>query len=223
MNKAKHQFPRFITVEGGEGAGKTTLIKTLEEAFSAKGISVVITREPGGTPFGEAMREWLLTRQSTVSIGTKAELLLFLAARSQHIEEVINPAIAAGSCVICDRYNDSSVAYQGAGRGLGVDWVRALCDSICGNVSPEITLYLDVDPKIGLERRLKVTKDNAPAGEVDRIEAEKLEFHQRVRNAFLEMAKQEPKRFHRIDASMPLNAVANEALSIVMGSCTVDV
>lgn len=205
----------FITLEGGEGAGKTTLLNTLEEMLSAQGISVVRTREPGGTPFGDEVRRWLLSHQSDVKIGSKAELLLFLASRAQHIEEVIAPALAAGKVVLCDRFNDSTVAYQGSARGLGAAWVRSLCNSVCGDVLPGLTLYLDVDPKIGLERTRGAAKENAASGNVDRIESEKFEFHQRVREAFLAISKQEPKRFYPIDALRPQTAVWQQAKDIL--------
>lgn len=215
MSKSKSTHPHFITIEGGEGAGKTTLMNHLEKMLRESGLSVLRTREPGGTLFGDEIRKWLLSHNSEVKIGDKAELLLFLAARAQHIEEKIAPAIAADQVVICDRFNDSTVAYQGVARGLGKEWVRSLCDSICDKTVPDMTFYLDVDPTIGLERTRKAAKENASAGFVDRIEAEKLEFHKRVRDAFIEMAKKEPGRFHRIDANKSQDYVWKEVLGIV--------
>ncbi len=216
MSKAKASTPvRFISVEGGEGAGKTTLIGHLERTLGARGITVVKTREPGGTELGNQIRAWLLTRSATMKIDAKAELLLFLAARAQHIEEVIQPALAAGKVVICDRYNDSTIAYQGAGRGLGVDWVRNLCLNICGQVVPDLTFYLDVNPTTGLNRTRRATKENARAGEVDRIEAEKKDFHERIRTAFVHFAKAEPERFCLIDANQPQRLVIDRAKAIL--------
>ncbi|MEI8365648.1 MAG: dTMP kinase [Parachlamydiaceae bacterium] len=218
MSKDKSQalnLPHFITVEGGEGAGKTTLIKSLESAILSAGLPVLITREPGGTPFGEEVRRWLLTHQKAIKIGARAELMLFLAARAQHIEDVIAPAITAGSVVICDRFNDSTVAYQGAGRGLGVEWVRSLCNALCGATVPDLTFFLDIDPQTGLERTRRLTKEHATAGETDRIEGERLEFHQTVRQAFIEMSQVEPDRFHCIDATMPADAVAATAIAVL--------
>lgn len=215
MSKSKSLHPHFITIEGGEGAGKTTLIDNLEKLFHSWGIPILRTREPGGTPFGDEVRSWVLSHRSDMAIGNKAELLLFLAARSQHIEEKIAPAIAAGKVVICDRFNDSTVAYQGVARGLGADWVRSLCNTICGATLPEITFYLDVDPKVGLERTRRTSKENAVAGAVDRIESEKIEFHQRVRAAFNAMAQAEPARFYRIDASKSKNEVWDEVKNIL--------
>lgn len=200
--------PCFITIEGGEGAGKTTLINLFEKLLQEWGFSVVKTREPGGSLLGNEIRNWLLNRHESVKIGPKAELLMFLAARAQHIEEVIAPAIAAGKVVICDRFNDSTVAYQGVGRGLGLPYVRDLCSAICGKTVPDLTFYLDVDPHIGLQRTKRTSKENAGAGEVDRIEAEALEFHQRVRAAFAEIAKEEPGRFISVDASESQEKVA---------------
>lgn len=214
MKTADKAASRFITFEGGEGAGKTTLMDTLEKELIARGLSVVRTREPGGSPLGEQIRSWLLTRGS-VCISDKAELLLFLAARAQHIEGVIEPALSCGKVVLCDRFNDSSVAYQGAGRKLGVSFVQKLCKEICGSILPDLTIYLDVDPKIGLARTRNAGKENAQAGEVDRIEAERLQFHLDVRNAFLDIGKAEPQRFHIVDANQPQASVIKAAKKIV--------
>lgn len=208
MRSINPQRPCFITIEGGEGAGKTTLINLFEKTLQEWGFSVVKTREPGGSLLGNEIRSWLLNRHESIKIGAKAELLMFLAARAQHIEEVIKPAIAAGQVVLCDRFNDSTIAYQGVGRGLGLSFVRDLCNTICGKTLPDLTFYLDVDPAIGLQRTKRLSKENAGAGEVDRIEAEALEFHQRVRSAFAEIAQAEPERFISVDASMSREKVA---------------
>lgn len=215
MKRDNRPFPSFITVEGGEGAGKTTLIDLLVKELTARGADVVRTREPGGTVLGNEIRGWLLNKKGAVRIDDKAELLLFLAARAQHIEEVIAPAIASGKTVVCDRYNDSTVAYQGAGRGLGVDYVRELCNQVCAETLPDLTFYLDVDPSIGLQRTQRAVKENAAAGEVDRIESEALEFHKKVRNAFLAMARAEPNRIITIDASGTLASVSDALVKAV--------
>ena len=215
MKHDKLRSSRFITIEGGEGAGKSTLIKSLEAALRARGVSVLTTREPGGTLFGERVRQWLLAHDMTVKIGAKAELLLFLSARAQHLEEVIIPALASGSVVICDRFNDSTIAYQGGGRGLGVEWVRSLCSMVCGNTVPDLTLYLDIDPHIGLERTRHLSKEYASAGEKDRIEIEKLDFHQRVRQTFVNICRAEPGRFHCIDTNQLPEVVLEEALKVI--------
>lgn len=205
----------FISLEGGEGAGKTSLIATLEKALAAAGLSVVKTREPGGTPLGEAIRQWLLNHDPTVRIGSKAELLLFLAARAQHIEDVIAPALKAGKVVLCDRFNDSTVAYQGAARGLGIDFVQDLCNTICDDVVPDITLYLDVDPSVGLNRTRRAVKENATTGMVDRIESEKLAFHAIVREAMLQQAKAYPDRIFVIDSSQSHARVFEAAMAVI--------
>lgn len=214
-NNPSESTVRFITVEGGEGAGKTTLINAVETMFSNKGIPFVRTREPGGTNFGQEVRRWLLKNHDSIDIGPKTELLLFLADRAQHIEEVILPALAEGKVVICDRFNDSSVAYQGAGRGLGMDWVRGLCNMVCGSVVPDLTFYLDVDPVVGIARAQKSMKEESNAFGLDRIEAERVEFHRRVHDAFLDIIAKEPKRCHRIDATQPKNTVIEQALNIL--------
>ena len=207
------RFPvSFITFEGGEGAGKTTLIDTVERFLKSEGVSTLKTREPGGTPFGNQIRSWLLDHRSNLHVNAKAELLLFLAARAQHIDEVIAPAIAAGTVVLCDRFNDSTIAYQGAGRGLGVEWVESMCKLVCGKTLPDLTFFLDVDPVIGLTRTRNATKENASAGEVDRIEAEKIDFHCRVREAFLKIMDLDPARICYLDANHSRESVATDAL-----------
>lgn len=122
----------FVTLEGGEGAGKSSLVSFLAQLLKERGYEVVVTREPGGTPLGEMIRHWLLTHQDSIQIGDQAELLLFLAARAQHIEEIIKPALEAGKIVLCDRFNDSTVAYQGVARRLDPVYVQQLCDLVCG-------------------------------------------------------------------------------------------
>jgi dTMP kinase len=211
-NKRPGSRPHFISFEGGEGAGKTTLMNRLAKLFSSREIPVLKTREPGGTPFGEQLRRWILQHDSSFSFGAKAELLLFLAARAQHIQEKIAPALQQGVLVLCDRFNDSTVAYQGAGRGLGTEWVRSLCALVCEEVQPDLTFYLDLDPTVGLARRSKLDKGEAPNGQLDRIESEAMLFHQRIREAFLLIVKQEPDRFCFLDASQPQEAVFQAAL-----------
>jgi dTMP kinase len=161
---------------------------------------VLKVREPGGTELGERLRQWLLTPGLKDVLSPLAELCLFLAARAQHVHEVILPALKDGKVVLCDRFNDSTVAYQGAGRGLGMAYVRDLCDKICGDVQPDITLYLDVKPELGLTRSRRVSKVEASAGQLDRIEAESIAFHERIREAFLQMCKDDVSRVHLIDA-----------------------
>ncbi len=202
----------FITLEGGEGAGKTTLLEKLQQALSEKGYEVVATREPGGTKLGNMIRKILLNRDIDCSIGNYTELMLFLAARTQHIEELIEPALEAGKIVICDRFNDSTIAYQGAARDLGVDKVEQQCFLACHGVLPELTFFLDLNPEIGLERTKKINKDSAPQGTVDRIEAEKMQFHQKVRSAIQQIAVKEHERILTIDAERPAEEVFTVAL-----------
>ncbi len=189
----------FITFEGGEGAGKTTLMKKLAEKL--KKHEILQTREPGGTQLGESVRSILLNPQKKIS--ARSELTLFLACRSQHIEEVILPALEEGKIVLCDRFNDSSVAYQGAARSLGMEKVQKFCNFICNNLQPDRTFYLDIDPAIGLKR----------ASGSDRIESEKLSFHETIRSAFLILAKQHPERIHVIDARKTADQVFAEVLN----------
>lgn len=205
----------FITLEGGEGSGKSTLLHQLQDILAQRGYEVIKTREPGGSKLGEKMREWLLMQDSSVSIGKQAELLLFLAARAQHIEELILPALNAGKVVLCDRYNDSTIAYQGGARGLEVSYVQELCRLVCGQVQPDLTLFLDVDPAIGLLRTQGLSKEQALSGQLDRIEAEKLDFHLQVQETFHWLWKQEPKRIWHIDANLSQAEVKQEALKAI--------
>ncbi len=205
----------FITIEGGEGAGKSTLMARLGDYIHSKGYQVVMTREPGGSKLGELLRGIILNHDPEVRIGSLSELLLFLAARAQHIEELIRPSLLAGKVVLCDRFNDSTIAYQAVARGLDLKLVRKLCKMICGPVEPELTLFLDVQSKVGLQRTIKLDKENASAGKLDRIEAEELIFHEKVRQAFLALAKREPLRIYRIDANKEQKKVFEEAIRAV--------
>lgn len=200
----------FITLEGGEGSGKSTLIDKLETEFRKSARPVVKTREPGGSSLGEQMRHWLLSAKGSVPISSYAELFLFLAARAQHLEEVIKPALSQGKLILCDRFNDSTIAYQGYARGLGVDLVERLCDLVCQGVMPDLTFFLDVDPKEGLRRTRKAHKEHASSGEVDRIESEELSFHERVREGMLKQARKYPERIVVIDASKSSDQVFRE-------------
>ena len=160
------------------------------------------TRAPGGTITGNLVRDIVLHHKGALC--SRAELLLFLADRSQHVEEVIQPALKNGMVVLCDRFNDSTMAYQGGARGFDPEWVSKLCAFATQNLQPDITLYLDLDPKEGLNRVHHRTKD--------RIEAESLAFHQKIREAYLAIAKKEPKRFHVLDASKSPDEVFAQAL-----------
>lgn len=205
----------FLTLEGGEGSGKTTLLRQLAAFLTQRGYEVITTREPGGTRFGETIRDWLLHKNSQFSIGSKAELLLFLADRAQHIEEKILPALDAGKIVICDRFNDSTIAYQGGARDLGVEYVQQLCQLVCGKVTPHLTLFLNVTPEIGLLRSKSMHKKHALEGELDRIESEKLSFHQKIQQTLEFLAKKEPLRIFPIDANQEQDLVLKESILIL--------
>lgn len=195
----------FISFEGGEGAGKSTLIQKIHEEFLKREKSVLLTRAPGGTMTGELIRH-LLLHHDEKDISSRCELFLFLADRAQHVEQVIVPALQQNKIVLCDRFNDSTVAYQGGARGIDPNWVRKLCLYATNNLEPDITLYLDIDPYEGL-KRVQRSKD--------RIEKEDIAFHQKIRLAYLEIAKKEPKRFYVLDASKQPDDVFRQALTLL--------
>lgn len=189
----------FIVFEGGEGAGKSTQSGALADYLQSRGHAVVRTREPGGTPAAEAIRAVLLD-VSNAGLDDRAEALLFAAARGDHAARVIRPALARGDIVVCDRYMDSSVAYQGVARGLGVDRVAELSLWATGGLRPALTIVLDIDPELGLARVV------GP----DRLEAEPPEWHARVRQGFLDIAATDPDRYLVLDASRPAEDLAIE-------------
>jgi dTMP kinase len=194
----------FITFEGGDGAGKTTLIQKIFGYLERLGYDVAQTRAPGGTVLGQQIRN-LLLHTHDAPLSKRCELLLFLADRAQHVDELILPHLKQKKIVLCDRFNDSTIAYQGGARGLTESLVRKLCDFACDGLKPDLTLYLDLDPKIGFQRAQK-------AGMVkDRIESEALAFHQKIRKTFKQIAKKEPKRFIIIDASKTADQVYAQA------------
>jgi len=205
LRKAMTEISLFTTFEGGEGAGKTTLIKSLKEELVEMGYATIITREPGGSVLGEKIRQLLLNQSGTVTISPMAELMLFLADRAQHIEEVIKPALKAGKIVLCDRFNDSTIAYQGVGRGLGFEKVQDFCLGVSGEVIPNLTFFLDLDPEVGLKR----VKEQRVQ---DRMEREKALFHEKVRQGFLALAKQDSHRIVVLDASRSAESVFKDAL-----------
>lgn len=202
----------LITFEGGEGAGKTTLINRIEEDFLSHGLELVKTREPGGTKLSDHIRSWLLDRDFEIQVGRQAELLLFLAARVQHLEELIVPALNAKKIVLCDRFNDSSVVYQGLARGLGVEKIKKLCSLVCDGLEPDLTFFLDVDPIVGLERTKRTRKENASSGEMDRIESEGIDFHRLVQKGFRDLASKDNKRIHTLDANKSEDEVFTQAM-----------
>lgn len=200
---------RFITVEGGEGAGKSTQLESLVAHLRTHGMDVVSTREPGGTEIAEAIRSLLLTRWQEC-LDPLAELLLVFAARAQHLAEVIRPALAAGRWVVCDRFTDASFAYQGAGRELGSDRIRTLADLVHGDLAPDFTLYLDLPRAEGLSRARQ-------RGEPDRFEVESDPFFDRVRRGYLALAQAEPERIETIDASGDVTEVRQRVLTALDG------
>ncbi|MGK5593833.1 MAG: dTMP kinase [Parachlamydiaceae bacterium] len=209
----KIKAPLFISFEGGEGAGKTSLMNALSAYFYDKGCSTVVTREPGGTRLSEDIRRMVLHPVYDKPIEAKAELLLFLAARAQHVKEVILPSLQDNKIVLCDRFHDSTVAYQGFAQQLGEDEVYRLTLFAAEGLKPDLTIYLDIDPEIGLRRAQLVTKEFD--GKVDRIEAKKIEFHQKVRESFLRIAAKEPHRFKMIKGYLPKEEVLKQAIQLI--------
>ena len=202
----------FITLEGPEGAGKTVLARRLTEALERRGHTVLLTREPGGTALGERVRTLLLERSAgDLAIDARADALLFNAARAQLVAEVIRPALDAGEVVLCARFADSTLAYQGYGSGLPIGELRAIADVATGGLAPDLTILLDVDPEIGLRRK-------AP-GARNRFEASfDIAFHRRVRAGFLDLAGQEPERWRVIDSTRHVDRVFDDLLAVVVAA-----
>ena len=190
---------KFITIEGVEGVGKSTNMDFIADRIGEAGIEVLRSREPGGTPMAERIREMLL-EHGDEPLPDLAELLLFFASRTLNIENAIKPALNAGTWVLCDRFTDASRAYQGAGRGLNMDRINTLADWAHGDLNPDMTVLLDAPAEVGMRRAEK-------RGETDRLESEQMSFYTRVRNQYLALADSEPGRFEVIDASEPLDAV----------------
>jgi dTMP kinase len=200
----------FITLEGPEGSGKTTAVEAAVKALQEKGYEIVRTREPGGTPIAEQIRNVILDKANT-SMDPRTEALLYAASRRQHLVEKVWPALKEGKIVICDRYLDSSLAYQGGARGLGVDEVLNVNLFATENTWPDLTLLFDIKPEVGLAR----IASNA-SREVNRLDLEKLEFHNKVRDTFLALAKKYPDRYVIIDASKSRDEVAKATLEAIM-------
>lgn len=198
----------FISFEGIEGLGKTTHLKRLAALLQEKAYEVVITREPGGTPMGEEIRNVLLAHRYEI-VAPMTELLLMFAARAQHVATIIQPALKQGSWVLCDRFTDASYAYQGGGRGMDVEKIKALETLVLDHFEPDLTFLFDAEPSVGLER-IK-NRDGHP----DRFELEKIEFFDRVRMAYQLRAAQNPKRFKMINAARPIEIVWEEVKGIM--------
>ncbi len=207
MTQAVRQHPRLLSLEGGEGAGKTSAIAAIRALLVARGHEVVLTREPGGTPLAERIRALLLEPHDE-ALAAETELLLMFASRAQHVRQVVEPALRRGAWVVSDRFTDSSYAYQADGRGLDHALVETLERSVVG-IRPGLTLLLDVDVRVGRSRT--TGRDLWP----DRIESEQDDFFERVREGFRRRARAEPARFRVIDASQPPEAVAAAVTSAV--------
>lgn len=207
------QLGKFLTIEGTEGVGKSTNLAYVKAWLEARGIEVIVTREPGGTPLAEEIRALLLARRDE-SVDETAELLLVFAARAQHIAAVIKPALARGAWVLSDRFTDATFAYQGGGRGLSLDTIAQLEQLVQGDLRPDLTLILDIDVQLGLDRARQ-------RGELDRFESETIAFFERVRAAYRARVDAHPCRYALIDAGQDLSAVQvdiDKALSIALNS-----
>jgi dTMP kinase len=206
MHQAKARG-RFITLEGGEGAGKSTNLDYIQRRLEAADVLVQVTREPGGTPLGETMREVLLNPEHA-AMSSDAELLLMFAARAQHLHQVILPALEKGSWVLCDRFTDATYAYQGGGRGIAAGRIRVLEDWLQQGFQPDMTLLLDLPIELGMKRAGK-------RGALDRFEQEQKVFFEQVREAYLDRARQDPERFRIIDAGQELAAVQQQLDQVI--------
>ena len=195
----------FLTLEGAEGVGKSTNIEFITQYLEQRGIDYVLTREPGGTQLGEKIRELLLAVHEE-SMSELTELLLVFAARAQHLDKIIEPALAAGKWVVCERFTDATFAYQGAGRGLSMETIGELESMVQGELRPDLTLILDLDPEIGMQRA-------SNRGELDRFEREQMSFFRHVRQGYLDIAQAEPERCTVIDAAKSLEDVKLDLLA----------
>jgi dTMP kinase len=198
----------FITLEGPEGSGKSTQIKRLAKRLEAMGYPVITTREPGGTPIGDQIRQ-VLVRMENKELHPRTEILLFLAARAQLVEQLIKPALQDGKIILCDRYGDSTLAYQGYGHGLDLEQLRKMLDFATDHLKPDLTILLDLDVKMGLMR--KKVED-----EWNRLDAYEVMFHERVREGYLNLAREEPERWRIVNASQGIEAVQEDLSRIIL-------
>lgn len=199
----------FITFEGPEGSGKSTVAKEIYNRLLKEGKDVILTREPGGTPIAEEIRNVILDKKNT-NMDCITEALLYAASRRQHLVEKVWPAIEKGTIVLSDRFLDSSLAYQGGGRGIGIQKILDINMHATEGFFPDLTLYFDIEPELGLER---IAKNSSR--EVNRLDLEKLEFHRKVHETFLELAKKYPDRYRLVDATKSLNEVIENTYKIV--------
>ena len=195
-------YGKFITIEGTEGVGKSTNLAYVHEWLTNRGVDVVVTCEPGGTPLAEEIRTLLLAKRDE-AVDETAELLLVFAARAQHLQQVIKPALARGAWVLCDRFTDATYAYQGGGRGLDVATIAQLEQLVQGDLRPDLTLVLDIDVELGLQRARQ-------RAELDRFESEAVAFFERVRAAYRALAEAAPARYAVVNAGQPLVAVQQD-------------
>ena len=198
----------FITLEGPEGSGKSTQIKRLAKRLEAMGYPVITTREPGGTPIGDQIRQ-VLVRMENKELHPRTEILLFLAARAQLVEQLIKPALQDGKIILCDRYGDSTLAYQGYGHGLDLEQLRQMLGFATDHLKPDLTILMDLDVKTGLMR--KKAED-----EWNRLDAYEVLFHERVRQGYLILAHEEPERWRIVDASQGIDAVQEDLFQIIL-------
>ncbi|MBY8914763.1 dTMP kinase [Bacillus sp. YC2] len=199
----------FITFEGPEGAGKTTVLQAIKELLSTKGLPVTATREPGGIEIAEQIREVILNKNNTL-MDSKTEALLYAAARRQHLVEKVQPALEEGRIVLCDRFIDSSLAYQGYARGLGIEEVLSINQFAIGDTMPDITIYFSIEPEEGL-KRIKANQSR----EKNRLDLEALHFHTQVREGYQKVMERFPERFHSIDASQTKDRVIQDVLNVI--------
>ena len=200
---------KFITIEGTDGSGKSTQIELLMDYLRKKGADVIFTREPGGTQISEKIREIILDVDNSEMTGI-TEALLYAAARSQHVEEKIIPALEAGKIIICDRFVDSSIAYQGAARGLGAEKIMGINEAALHGIMPDMTLFFDLSPEKGILR-----KKNERA--LDRLEKEKMDFHEKVYEGYKNLCKKYPERIKPIDADRSIDEVHSEVIEVIDG------
>ena len=198
----------FITIEGGEGTGKSTNMRRLEQWLQSRDIPCLLTREPGGTPLAESLRNLLLQQWEDETVAVEAELLMVFAARAQHLQTVIQPALDRGEWVVCDRFTDATYAYQGGGRKMPMECIATLETLVQGELRPDVTLLLDAPVEVGMARA-------GERGARDRFESEGEGFFRRVRETYLERASREPERFHIIDTDRPLEDIGAELDSIM--------
>ena len=198
----------FITLEGPEGSGKSTQIRRLAKRLESLGYPVITTREPGGTPIGDQIRQ-VLVRMENKELHPRTEILLFLAARAQLVEQLIKPSLRDGKIILCDRYGDSTLAYQGYGHGLDLEQLRQMLDFATDHLKPDLTILLDLDVKTGLMR--KKAED-----EWNRLDAYEVLFHERVREGYLNLAHEEPERWRIVDASQGIDAVQEDLFQLIL-------